>query len=140
MVIEAGYSGPGPEDRRRAARYRLAQSSEALLRLARLSCAIRLHCFGMSVDEATQFFVERAHYQENPARAEAMRGNMDPGYGFYTLGKLQLLRLREDWKAQEGDRFTLQRFHDNVLRHGMPPIRMLREILLRDPAAWDRSL
>ena len=65
---------------------------------------------------------------------------MDPGYGFYTLGKLQLLRLREDWKAQEGDRFTLQRFHDNVLRHGMPPIRMLREILLRDPAAWDRSL
>lgn len=140
MVMEAGYAGPGPADRVRAARYRLAQSSEALLRVARLCCALRLHCFGMTVDEATRFFVDHAHYQEKPARAEAMRGTMDPGYGFYTLGKLQLLRLRDDWKAQEGDRFTLQRFHDEVLRHGMPPIPMLRELMLRDPAIWDRSL
>ncbi|MEN9675503.1 MAG: hypothetical protein RIS76_1399 [Verrucomicrobiota bacterium] len=140
MVLAAGFAGPGPADRIRAGRYRLAQSSEALLRVARLSCALRMHCFGMTVDEATRFFVEKAHYQEKPARSEAMRGTMDPGYGFYTLGKLQLLRLRDDWKVQEGERFSLQRFHDEVLRHGMPPIRMLRELLLRDPKLWNESL
>lgn len=140
MVLDAGYAGPGPEDRRRAAKYRLAQSSEALLRIARLVCAVRMHCFGMTVDEATRFFVENAHYQEKPARSEAMRGTMDPGYGFYTLGKLQLLKLREDWRAQEGERSTLLRFHDEVLRHGMPPIRMLREILLKDSAKWNETL
>ncbi|MBL9176245.1 MAG: DUF885 domain-containing protein [Verrucomicrobiales bacterium] len=140
MVLDAGYAGPGPEDRRRAAKYRLAQSSEALLRIARLVCAVRMHCFGMTVGEATRFFVDNAHYQEKPARSEAMRGTMDPGYGFYTLGKLQLLKLREDWRLQEGDRFSLLRFHDEVLRHGMPPIRMLREILLKDPASWNGTL
>lgn len=140
MVLDAGFAGPGPGDRRRAAKYRLAQSSEALLRIARLVCAVRMHCFGMTVDEATRFFVENAHYQEKPARSEAMRGTMDPGYGFYTLGKLQLLKLREDWRAQEGNRSTLLRFHDEVLRHGMPPIRMLREILLKDPTKWNETL
>ena len=140
MVLDAGYSGPGPANRKQAAKYRLAQSSEALLRIARLVCAVRMHCFGMTVDEATRFFVENAHYQEKPARSEAMRGTMDPGYGFYTLGKLQLLKLREDWRNQEGDRFTLLKFHDEVLRHGMPPIRMLREILLKDSATWNETL
>ena len=82
----------------------------------------------------------QAYYQEKPARSEAMRGTMDPGYGFYTLGKLQLLQLRSDWKAQEGERYTPQRFHDEVLRHGMPPIRMLREMMLRDPALWEATL
>lgn len=147
MLIEAGFAGPQPmatpptpADRLRAAKYRMAQSNEALLRLARLYCAIELHCSGMTVDEATRFFVENAYYQEKPARSEAMRGTMDPGYGFYTLGKLQLLKLRSDWKAQEGARYTPQRFHDEVLRHGMPPIRMLREMMLQDPALWETTL
>jgi len=147
MLIEAGFAGPKPmarppsqEDLQRAARYRLAQSSEALLRLARLFCAVELHCSGMTVEEATRFFAENAYYLEKPARSEAMRGTMDPGYGFYTLGKLQLLKLRADWKAQEGERFSQQRFHDEVLRHGMPPVRMLREFLLRDSATWDATL
>lgn len=147
LLIEAGFAGPTPmtkpprpEDRLRAARYRMAQSNESLLRLARLCCAIDLHCFGMSVDQATRFFVENAYYQEKPARSEALRGTMDPGYGFYTLGKLQLLKLRSDWKAQEGDRFSLQRFHDEVLRHGMPPIRILREIMLQNASTWDAIL
>jgi uncharacterized protein (DUF885 family) len=84
--------------------------------------------------------MREAYYQEKPARSEALRGTYDPGYGFYTLGKLQLLKLREDWKAQEGDRFSLQRFHDAVLSHGMPPIRMLRELMLKDPASWESIL
>jgi len=147
MLVEQGFAGPQrqsqpptAEDRRRAAKYRLAQSIESLLRLGRLNCALRLHCFGMTVDEATRFFVEEAYNQEKPARSEALRGTMDPGYGFYTLGKLQLLKLRNDWKSQEGDRFSLIRFHDAVLNHGMPPIPMLRELLLRHPGGPDDAL
>jgi uncharacterized protein (DUF885 family) len=146
LLIEAGYGGADdpalatPEDRVRAAKYRLAQSSEALLRLCRLCCSVRLHTGGMTVDEATRFFVENAHYEAKPARSEAKRGTFDPGYCFYTLGKLQLLKLREDCRRQDGAAFDLKRFHDAVIGHGAPPIRLLRESLLRDPAAWDAVL
>jgi uncharacterized protein (DUF885 family) len=78
MLLEAGFAGPEPlakpptaADRVRAAKYQLAQSSEALLRLCRLCCAVKLHCQGMSVDEATRFFVENAYYENQPARSEA---------------------------------------------------------------------
>ncbi|MBA3385901.1 MAG: DUF885 family protein, partial [Chthoniobacterales bacterium] len=49
-------------------------------------------------------------------------------------------KLREDYKAQEGDKFSLKKFHDEMLDHGMPAIRLLREIMLRDKAKWDEVL
>lgn len=140
LLMEAGFGQPeNPatatvDERIRGAKYRLAQSSEALLRLCRLCCAVKLHCQGMTVDEATRFFVENAHYEERPARSEAIRGTFDPGYCFYTLGKLQLLKLRDDVAAQDGNSFDLKRFHDSVLSHGAPPIRLLRDALLKNPA------
>lgn len=146
LLIEAGFGLPEnprlatPEEQVRGAKYRLAQSSEALLRLCRLCCAVKLHCQGMTVDDATRFFVENAHYEERPARSEAIRGTFDPGYCFYTLGKLQLLKLRADFAAQEGNAFDLKRFHDSVLSHGAPPIRLLREALLKNPATWGEVL
>ena len=69
-----------------------------------------------------------------------MRGTFDPGYLNYTLGKLEILKLRDDYEAQEGANFSLEKFHDEVLNHGMPPIRLLREILLKDPKQWDAVL
>jgi uncharacterized protein (DUF885 family) len=146
MVLDEGYGQPADpatasrEDVVRGAKMRLAQSSDALLRLCRLCCSIRLHTQGMSVDEAARFFAENCYYGEKPARSEAVRGTFDPGYLYYTLGKLMLLKLRRDWQAQEGGAFTLQRFHDECLRHGMPPIRLLREIMLKDPALWPAVL
>lgn len=122
MVLEAGFAGPEKmanpptaADRIRAAKYQLAQSSEALLRLCRLCCAVKLHCQGMTVDEATQFFVDNAFYERQPARSEAIRGTFDPGYCFYTLGKLEILKLREEVKAKEGAAFSLKSFHDRLL-------------------------
>jgi len=119
------------------ARYRLAQSDEALLRLCRLCCSIKLHCQNMSVDEATRFFQENCYYEQKPARQEAIRGTFDPEYLYYTLGKLQILKLRRDWQQQEGNKFTLQRFHDEMLRHGAPPLRLLRELMLKDRSKWN---
>ncbi len=146
MMIEQGFGQPpdlanvSRDARVRGAKYRIAQSMEALLRLCRLCCSIQLHTRGMTVDEATRFFVENCYYEEKPSRSEAIRGTFDPGYLYYTLGKLMILKLREDWRAQEGSHFTLQRFHDEFLRHGAPPIPVLRRVLLRDPQGWDRLL
>ena len=146
LLIEAGFGGPADpanataEERIRGAKYRMAQSSEALLRLCRLCCSVKLHCQGMTVEEATRFFVENAFYETRPAHSEALRGTFDPGYCFYTLGKLQILKLREDLRRQEGPAFNLKQFHDSLLTHGAPPIRVLRELLLKDPASWSQVL
>ena len=69
-----------------------------------------------------------------------MRGTFDPGYLNYTLGKLQILKLRDDYKAQQGDEFSLEKFHNALLNHGMPPIRLLREIMLKDQSKSDEVL
>lgn len=138
MVLDAGF--PAGDDKLKTARYRLAQSDEALLRLCRLCCSLKMHCEGMTPDEATKFFQENCYYQEVPARQEATRGTYDPKYLHYTLGKLMILKLRRDWQRQEGDSFSLQRFHDEMLSHGAPPVPLLRRIMLRDSKQWDEAL
>jgi uncharacterized protein (DUF885 family) len=85
----------------------------------------------MSVEEATRFFRDNCHYEEKPARSEATRGTFDPGYLYYTLGKLQILQLRETARREAGQRFSLRRFHDELLAHGAPPIRLLEPFLIR---------
>jgi uncharacterized protein (DUF885 family) len=118
----------------------MAQADEALLRLCRLCVSIKMHTQDMSVDEGTKFFQDNCYYEEKPSRSEAMRGTFDPGYLNYTLGKLQILKLRKDYEAQEGSAFSLKKFHDEILKHGMPPIRLLREIMLKDKAKWNEVL
>ncbi len=145
MMIDEGYgtaggTTPTEEDTKRAAKYRMAQADEALLRLCRLCVSIKMHTQNMSIDEATKFFQENCYYEEKPARSEAMRGTFDPGYLNYTLGKLQILKLRDDYKAQQGDEFSLQKFHNELLNHGMPPVRLLREIMLKDQSKWGEVL
>ena len=145
MMLDEGYgsstnSTPSEDEVKRAAKYRMAQADEALLRLCRLCVSIKMHTQKMSLDEATKFFQENCYYEEKPARQEAMRGTFDPGYLNYTLGKLQILKLRDDYKAQQGDDFSLQKFHNELLNHGMPPIRLLREMMLKDQSKWDQVL
>src|SRR5881296_539262 len=145
MMIDEGYGSPTgatptEEDVKRAAKYRMAQADEALLRLCRLCVSIKMHTQNMSLEEATKFFQDNCYYEEKPARTEAMRGTFDPGYLNYTLGKLQILKLRDDYKTQEGDDFSLQKFHNELLNHGMPPIRLLREIMLKDQTKWNEVL
>jgi uncharacterized protein (DUF885 family) len=145
MMLDEGFGGPASstpseDDVKRAAKYRMAQADEALLRLCRLCVSIKMHTQNMSLDEATKFFRDNCYYEEKPARQEAMRGTFDPGYLNYTLGKLQILKLRDDYKAQEGDAFSLQKFHNELLNHGMPPIHLLREIMLKDQSKWNEVL
>jgi len=123
MMWEEGYREGDP-------RFRLAQLAEALVRNCRFVCAIGLHTGEMTVDQATRFFVENAYYEEMPARKEAERGTFDPGYFSYTLGKLQILRLREDCRRVDGAGFSLPRFHDRLLSRGAPPVELMRRVML----------
>jgi uncharacterized protein (DUF885 family) len=138
MMIEEGFGNAG--DPIRAAKYRLAQSGEALARICRFCVSIKMHCEGISVDEATKFYMDNWYQGEQPSRLEAIRATYDPRYLFYTLGKLQILKLREDYKKQEGTNFSLQKFHDLILDNGMPPIQLLRERLLTDKNIWGEIL
>ena len=141
MLLDAGFpASSSPQEKLRAAKYRLAQSDEALLRICRLCVSIKLHTQGLSVDDATKFFVDNCYYEEKTARQEAVRGTFDPGYLNYTLGKLMILKLRADWQAQQGPRYTLQNFHDELLRHGAPPLPLLRERMLKDEKKWKEIL
>ena len=143
MMLDEGFgsaANPTPEQKMRATKYRMAQADEALLRLCRLCVSIKMHTQGMSVEDGAKFFRDNCYYEDKPAHSEAMRGTFDPGYLNYTLGKLQILKLRADYKVQEGANFSLEKFHDEMLNHGMPPIRLLREIMLKDKSKWDGVL
>ena len=152
MMVDEGFgagSSLSPSNGERArergssikvAKYRLAQTDEALLRVCRLCVSIKMHCQGTTVDEATKFFQDNCYYEQKPAHQEAVRGAYDPEYLYYTLGKLEIFKLREDYRKQEGAKFTLQKFHDEMLRHGAPPIRLLREVMLKDAGVWAEVL
>ena len=136
MLLDEGYGNNG--DSIRTAKYRLAQSGDALLRLCRLCVSIKTHTQGMTIDQATKFLMDNWYQGEKPSRQEALRGTFDPGYLFYTVGKLEILKLRSDYQQQEGGNFSLQKFHDLILDNGQPPVRMLREILLKDSTQWNK--
>jgi uncharacterized protein (DUF885 family) len=138
MMIDEGFGTGG--NPKRAAKYKLAQIDEALLRICRMCVSLQMHCQGMTVDQASKFFQDNCYYEQKPARQEALRGAYDPEYLYYTLGKLQILKLREDFKKQEGANYSLSRFHAEFLRHGCPPIRLLREVMLTNSPSWEDIL
>jgi hypothetical protein len=123
MIVDEGWGGGDP-------RVRLAQLGAALLRECRYVVGVKEHTQGMTVAQATDFFMRNAFMAHEPAYHEALRGTQDATYGYYTLGKLEILKLRADMRTKMGAGFTLQRFHDALLAHGDPPIPLLRPLLL----------
>jgi uncharacterized protein (DUF885 family) len=123
MAVDEGYGDGDPK-------VRLAQLSEALLRDCRYIVGIKLHTEGWTVERGKKFFVEQGFIEPETAFQEARRGTYNPTYLYYTLGKLQILKLREDYKTAKGKDFTLQQFHDEFVRQGGLPIKVLRKLLL----------
>jgi uncharacterized protein (DUF885 family) len=123
MMIEAGF-------RRGDVTIRLGQLAESLVRLARFVVSIRLHCEDLSVEQGMRFFRDEAFLEEATARREAERGTFDPGYLLYSVGKLMMLKLRRDYKEQQGGKYSLRGFHDTVLAHGNAPFWAHRRLLL----------
>lgn len=109
---------------------KLIMLHDALLRCCRYIVAIKLHTQGMSMPQAIDFFMQEGYQEKANAERETKRGTMDPTYLVYTLGKLQILALREEYKKQRGKAYSLEEFHDRFLATGCPPIKMVREMLL----------
>jgi len=109
---------------------RLAQLSEALLRDVRWIVGIRLHTSGWTVEQGTKLFEEKGFQEPSVAYEEARRGAYNPTYLYYTLGKLQIYKLRDDYKNAKGSAYTLEGFHNEFVRQGGIPIKLIRRILL----------
>ncbi len=123
MMVEAGF-------RRQDPHIHLGQLAEALIRLCRLIVGIRLHCEDLSVEQGMRIFRDEAYLEEVSARREAERGTFDPAYVLYSLGKLMVLKLRDDYKALRRDKYSMRMFHDTLLGHGTVPLWLLRNLML----------
>jgi hypothetical protein len=133
MMVDAGYGGGDPE-------VRIGQLLNALLRNVRYLSAIGLHTEGMTVDESQMMFQEKAFQDFGNASQQAYRGTYDPGYLNYTLGKLMINKLRDDWTEGRGGREAWGRFHDEFLSYGSPPIPRIRKEMLGEDYDGDTGL
>jgi uncharacterized protein (DUF885 family) len=123
MVVDEGWGNGDP-------RVRLMQLREAIWRNARYVAGVKMHTQGMTVAQATRFFQTQAFLDPANARAEARRGTQDATYGYYTLGKLAIFKLRADYKKKLGAAYSLARFHRDLLQYGDPALPLLRPLLL----------
>ncbi len=140
MMLDEGYGQPGAgaTDVREAKLIRLGQLQDALLRDARFVNSIKLHTAqgeasgGWTIDQAVDLFVKEGYQSHSVGLVETKRGTADATYLYYTLGKLEILKLREDLKQKQGAAFNLQNFHDAFMRQGPAPLKVIRKAMLHD--------
>ncbi len=134
MMLDEGYGQPGvgAKDERESKFLRLGQLQDALLRNARFIVGIQMHSGKMSFDQAVDFFQKEGYQSKETAMVETKRGTSDPTYLYYTLGKLEIMKLRADLQRKQGAAFSLEKFHDDFLRQGFPPIKIVRQAMLGD--------
>jgi uncharacterized protein (DUF885 family) len=143
MMLDQGYAAAPanatPEQVRQAKLIRLGQLQDALLRDARFVVSIKLHTgtgepnsTPWTIDQAVDFFVKQGYQSHSVGLMETKRGTSDATYLYYTLGKLEIMKLREDLKAKEGAAFNLQNFHDTLMLQGLAPIKIVRKAMLHD--------
>ncbi|MEP6733803.1 MAG: DUF885 domain-containing protein [bacterium] len=125
MMLDEGFHSNEPK-------YRLAQLQDALLRDVRFIVGIKMHTQGMTVEQATTLFQTQGHQPQPVAVSEAKRGTADALYGYYTMGKLMILKLRNDYKAKTGAAYSLQKFHDDFIKLGPLPLPLMRKAMLGD--------
>ena len=123
MMWEEGLGEGNPETH-------VGQLLNALLRDVRFLSSIGMHTHGMKLAESEQLFREQAYADAGTARQQAARGAYDPAYLNYTMGKLMIRKLRDDWTASRGGRAAWRDFHDRFLSYGGPPIPMVRAVMM----------
>jgi uncharacterized protein (DUF885 family) len=125
MMLDEGFGNGDPK-------LRMGQLEDALLRNARFIVGIEMHTRGMSLAEAEEFFVKEGFQTASVAKVETKRGTSDPTYLVYTLGKLQILKLREDYRKKMGAEFSLLEFHNRLMQQGGVPLKIVRKAMLGD--------
>ena len=133
MMLDQGYGrtpGVAEDKDTKYLKLRLGQLQDALLRDARFIVGISMHTGKMSFDQAVDFFQKEGYQSHQVGLTETKRGTSDPTYLVYTMGKLEIMKLREDYKAKTGKDFDLEKFHDDFLKQGFPPIKLIRRAML----------
>lgn len=125
VMLDEGYGNGDPV-------LRMGQLEDALLRNARYIVGIQMHTGNMTIDQAKEFFIKEGYQLPPVADVETKRGTGDPTYLVYTLGKLQILKLREDYRKMRGKDFTLLDFHDKFMQQGGVPLKIVRKAMLGD--------
>jgi uncharacterized protein (DUF885 family) len=123
MMLDEGYGNGDPM-------LRLGQLQDALLRNARYIVGMEMHTGKMTYDQGVDFFVKEGYQTRTNGERETKRGTSDPTYLYYTLGKLEILKLREDYRKARGASFSLEEFHNKFLSQGNPPIKIVRREML----------
>ncbi|MCL2660270.1 MAG: DUF885 domain-containing protein [Acidobacteriaceae bacterium] len=136
MMLDEGYAAAPAnataDEARQARLIRLGQLQDALLRDARFVNAIKLHTGQFTFDQAVDFFVKEGYQSHAVGVVETKRGTADPTYLYYTLGKLEIIKLRADIEKKQGAAFSLEAFHNNFMRQGFAPIKIVRKAMLQD--------
>jgi uncharacterized protein (DUF885 family) len=125
MMVDEGLGGEDPA-------VRLGQLRRALQRHARWHAGLEMHAFGASIEDAARRYQEIAYFAPFPALREVERGTSDPTYLMYALGRMQILKLRDDYRRyleSRGEEFSLQEFHDRFLRLGLP-VSLARQVMI----------
>jgi uncharacterized protein (DUF885 family) len=123
MMWDAGLGDGKPE-------VHIGQLSNALLRDCRFISAIGLHTQGMRQEQSKKLFMDECYQDEGNAAQQAARGTYDPEYLNYTLNKLLIRKLRDDWTASRGGREAWKQFHDTFLSYGGPPVPLVRQSMM----------
>ena len=136
MMLDQGYAAAPPDATpaqiREAKLIRLGQLQDALLRDARFVNSIKLHTGQSTFDQAVDFFVTDGYQSHAAGLVETKRGTADATYLYYTLGKLEIMKLRADMMKKQGAAFSLEDFHNNFMRQGFAPIKIIRKAMLHD--------
>jgi uncharacterized protein (DUF885 family) len=136
MMLDEGYGKPTSNaNDQRYLKLRLGQLQDALLRDGRYIVGIEMHTGKMSFEQAVDFFVKEGYQSRAVGETETKRGTFDPTYLVYTLGKLEIMKLRQDYQQKMGAKFNLQEFHDQFLKQGFPPLKIIRKAMLGDDSA-----
>jgi len=135
MMLDEGYgrtTGVDLDHDTAFLKLRLGQLQDALLRNARFIVGIQMHTGKMTFDQGVEFFEKEGYQSHMNGLRETKRGTSDPTYLYYTLGKLEILKLRDDYKKKIGDAFSLEKFHNELLQQGFPPIKLVRGLMIGD--------
>ncbi len=123
MMIDEGYGKNDPE-------LKVGQLLDALLRNCRYIVGIEMHTGKRTFEQGIEFFVKEGYMSHDYAERETKRGASDPTYLVYTLGKLEILKLRADYRQKMGANFSLEQFHNTFMQQGGVPIKLIRHAML----------